>query len=45
MYEAIVVLPLIGAIFAGAIALIGARNRYPGRQSAAAGRRSCGAAC
>jgi len=30
MYEAIVVLPLIGAIFAGAIALIGARNRYPG---------------
>jgi NADH-quinone oxidoreductase subunit L len=30
MYEAIVVLPLIGAIIAGAIALVGARNRYPG---------------
>ena len=30
MYEAIVVLPLLGAIIAGAIALIGARNRYPG---------------
>jgi NADH-quinone oxidoreductase subunit L len=30
MYEAIVVLPLIGAIIAGAIALFGARNRYPG---------------
>jgi NADH-quinone oxidoreductase subunit L len=30
MYEAIVILPLIGAIVAGAIALIGARNRYPG---------------
>ena len=30
MYEAIVVLPLLGAIFAGAVALIGARNRYPG---------------
>jgi NADH-quinone oxidoreductase subunit L len=30
MYEAIVVLPLIGAIIAGAIALIGARNRLPG---------------
>jgi len=30
MYEAIVVLPLIGAIIAGAIALIGARNRFPG---------------
>ena len=30
MYEAIVVLPLIGAIIAGVIALVGARNRYPG---------------
>jgi NADH-quinone oxidoreductase subunit L len=30
MYEAIVVLPLIGAIVAGAIAIIGARNRFPG---------------
>jgi NADH-quinone oxidoreductase subunit L len=30
MYEAIVVLPLIGAIIAGAIALVGARNRFPG---------------
>src|SRR5580658_6223391 len=30
MYEAIVFLPLLGAIIAGAIALIGARNRLPG---------------
>src|ERR1700687_3367280 len=30
MYEAIVLLPLLGAIIAGAIALLGARNRYPG---------------
>ena len=30
MYEAIVVLPLLGAIIAGAIALFGARNRFPG---------------
>jgi NADH-quinone oxidoreductase subunit L len=30
MYVAIVVLPLIGAIIAGAIALFGARNRFPG---------------
>src|SRR5271170_7093700 len=30
MYEAIVVLPLIGAIVAGVIALVGARNRFPG---------------
>ena len=30
MYVAIVVLPLLGAIIAGAIALFGARNRYPG---------------
>src|SRR5579871_3880862 len=31
MYQAIVVLPLIGAIVAGAIALFGARNRFPGQ--------------
>jgi len=30
MYEAIVLLPLIGAIVAGVIALIGARDRFPG---------------
>ena len=30
MYEAIVALPLIGAIIAGVIALVGARNRLPG---------------
>jgi len=30
MYEAIVALPLIGAIIAGVITLIGARNRLPG---------------
>ncbi len=30
MYEAIVFLPLLGAIIAGVIALIGARARYPG---------------
>jgi NADH-quinone oxidoreductase subunit L len=30
MYEAIVLLPLIGAIVAGAISLVGARNRFPG---------------
>ena len=30
MYEAIVFLPLLGAIIAGAIALVGARNRLPG---------------
>jgi NADH-quinone oxidoreductase subunit L len=30
MYEAIVVLPLLGAIIAGVVALVGARNRYPG---------------
>ncbi|MGD0026085.1 MAG: NADH-quinone oxidoreductase subunit L, partial [Xanthobacteraceae bacterium] len=30
MYEAIVVLPLLGSLIAGVIALIGARNRYPG---------------
>ena len=31
MYEAIVVLPLLGAIIAGVIALVGARNRHPAR--------------
>ncbi len=30
MYEAIVALPLIGSLIAAAIALIGARNRFPG---------------
>ncbi len=30
MYEAIVLLPLLGAIVAGAIALVGARDRFPG---------------
>jgi NADH-quinone oxidoreductase subunit L len=30
MYEAIVFLPLLGAVIAGAIALIGARDRLPG---------------
>jgi NADH-quinone oxidoreductase subunit L len=30
MYEAIVFLPLLGAVIAGAISLIGARNRHPG---------------
>jgi NADH-quinone oxidoreductase subunit L len=30
MYEAIVFLPLLGAVIAGAVALIGARNRLPG---------------
>jgi NADH-quinone oxidoreductase subunit L len=34
MYEAIVILPLIGAIIAGAISLIGARNRHPGENPA-----------
>ena len=31
MYEAIVVLPLLAAIIAGVIALVGARNRFPGQ--------------
>ncbi len=30
MYEAIVFLPLLGAVIAGVIALIGAHNRFPG---------------
>jgi NADH-quinone oxidoreductase subunit L len=32
MYQAIVFLPLLGAILAGAIALIGARKRFPGAE-------------
>ena len=35
MYEAIVFLPLLGAVIAGAIALIGARSRYPGASPSA----------
>jgi NADH-quinone oxidoreductase subunit L len=31
VYEAIVILPLLGAVIAGVIALVGARNRYPGQ--------------
>jgi len=34
MYEAIVALPLIGALIAGAIALLGAANRFPGQDPA-----------
>jgi NADH-quinone oxidoreductase subunit L len=34
MYEAIVALPLIGAIIAGVISLVGARNRFPGEDPA-----------
>src|SRR5580700_4917185 len=30
MYKAIVLLPLLGAIIAGAVSLVGARNRFPG---------------
>ncbi len=30
MYEAIVLLPLLGAVIAGVICLVGARNRFPG---------------
>jgi NADH-quinone oxidoreductase subunit L len=30
MYQAIVLLPLLGAILAGVIAIVGARGRYPG---------------
>ena len=32
MYQAIVFLPLLGAILGGAIALAGARARYPGAE-------------
>jgi len=34
MYEAIVFLPLLGAVIAGAIALVGARSRHPGADPA-----------
>ena len=37
MYQAIVFLPLVGAILAGLIALAGARARYPGRRARAGG--------
>jgi NADH-quinone oxidoreductase subunit L len=30
MYEAIVLLPLLGAVIAGVVSLVGARNRFPG---------------
>ena len=30
MYEAIVFLPLLGAVVAGIVCLVGARNRFPG---------------
>ena len=33
MYQAIVFLPLLGAIIAGAIALVGAHRRYPGGEA------------
>ena len=36
MYQAIVFLPLLGAIIAGAISLFGARRRYPGGEPGAA---------
>ena len=32
MYQAIVLLPLLGAILAGAISLYGARRRFPGAE-------------
>src|SRR5260370_7405621 len=32
MYVAIVLLPLLGAVIAGIIALVGARNRFPGEE-------------
>jgi NADH-quinone oxidoreductase subunit L len=35
MYQAIVLLPLIGCIIAGAISLVGARNRFPGADPSA----------
>ena len=37
MYQAIVFLPLVGAILAGLIALAGARARYPSGMPAPAG--------
>jgi len=36
VYQAIVFLPLLGAILAGVIALAGARARYPGKGPAPA---------
>src|SRR5262249_31051226 len=30
MYEAIVLLPLLGAVIAGIVCLVGAHNRFPG---------------
>ncbi|MFZ2082583.1 MAG: NADH-quinone oxidoreductase subunit L, partial [Xanthobacteraceae bacterium] len=30
MYQAIVLLPLLGAVIAGIVCLVGARNRFPG---------------
>jgi len=35
MYQAIVLLPLLGCLIAGAIALVGARNRFPGADPSA----------
>ena len=32
MYVAIVLLPLLGAVVAGIISLVGARNRFPGEE-------------
>ena len=37
MYQAIVFLPLVGAILAGLITLVGARARFPGGAPAAEG--------
>src|SRR5271166_3138367 len=31
MYEAIVLLPLLGAVIAGIVCLVGARDRFPGQ--------------
>ena len=41
MYQAIVFLPLLGAILAGLIALAGARARFPGEGPAPGGDRPC----
>jgi|SRR5579883_1858200 NADH-quinone oxidoreductase subunit L len=35
MYEAIVLLPLLGAVIAGVISLVGAHNRFPGAEPGA----------
>jgi NADH-quinone oxidoreductase subunit L len=42
MYQAIVFLPLLGAIIAGAIALVGARERFPGADPSADGHEADG---